>query len=437
MKRKFAVIMSAALAAGSTMPVMAESETTFAPSTYVGEFSLTAEGESMIFSVIAEQFAEDGVSVSANVTLPTSVTGEETDTVYGLNDVLRIVSGDLYINVAEIASTYGELSGSDISSMLPMFGIDQDWVEIPAMDFAAVETEAETDFDVDSMMNELTALAENFDIQTAEDGSTTITFDGPAIVNTVKAVENVVDNAMTVLLSQIQGTDASQLVTVLDDYLQAAAEGINMAEPDVSVEDAKGMIVDMMNSLVEEMVSSFDVTPLQTEDGSKLSDQIQQMLDEGATVNGTATINADGTMTENVTVVNGDTTVVMNMSFDGTAFNYVVKENETEIMNANGTITVQDNGFGMDMTATEDGETVTMNVALTFLDNGLSLALTANDGTEEVSMAGSLTQKDGVTITDTEAPTATLLRDVVKNVVAMFYAAQEPVEEETAVTVVE
>lgn len=203
MKRKFAVIMSAALAAGSTMPVMAESETAFTPSTYVGEFSLTADGESMLFSVTAEQFAEDGVSVSANVTLPASVTGEEADTVYGLNDVLRVVSGDLYINVAEIASTYGELLGSDISSMLPMFGIDQDWVEIPAIDFAAVETEAETDFDVDSMMNDLTALAENFDIQTAEDGSTTITFDGPAIVNTVKAVENVVDNAMSVLLSQV------------------------------------------------------------------------------------------------------------------------------------------------------------------------------------------------------------------------------------------
>ena len=56
---------------------------------------------------------------------------------------------------------------------------------------------------------------------------------------------------------------------------------------------------------------------------------------------------------------------------------------------------------------------------------------------EEVSMAGSFTQEDGVTITDTEAPTATLLRDVVKNTVAMFYAAQEPVEEETAVTVAE
>ena len=152
------------------MPVMAESETAFTPSTYVGEFSLTADGESMLFSITAEQFAEDGVSVSANVTLPPSVTGEEADTVYGLNDVLRVVSGDLYINVAEIASTYGELLGSDISSMLPMFGIDQDWVEIPAIDFAAVETEAETDFDVDSMMNDFTALAENFDIQTAEDG---------------------------------------------------------------------------------------------------------------------------------------------------------------------------------------------------------------------------------------------------------------------------
>ena len=414
MKRKFAVIMSAALAAGSTMPVMAESETAFTPSTYVGEFSLTADGESMLFSITAEQFAEDGVSVSANVTLPPSVTGEEADTVYGLNDVLRVVSGDLYINVAEIASTYGELLGSDISSMLPMFGIDQDWVEIPAIDFAAVETEAETDFDVDSMMNDFTALAENFDIQTAEDGSTTITFDGPAIVNTVKAVENVVDNAMSVLLSQVQGTDASQLVTVFDDYLQAAAEGVNMASPDVSVEDAKGMIVDMMNSLV------------------------QQMLDEGATINGTATVNADGTMTENVTVVNGESTVVVDMSFDGTAFNYVVTEDGTEIMNANGTITAQDNDFGMDMTATADGETVNMNVALTLLDNGLSIALTTNDGNEEVSMAGSFTQEDGVTITDTEAPTATLLRDVVKNTVAMFYAAQEPVEEEeSAVTVAE
>lgn len=341
MRRKFAVIMSAALAAGSTMPVMAESETAFTPSTYVGEFSLTADGESMLFSITAEQFAEDGVSVSANVTLPPSVTGEEADTVYGLNDVLRVVSGDLYINVAEIASTYGELLGSDISSMLPMFGIDQDWVEIPAIDFAAVETEAETDFDVDSMMNDFTALAENFDIQTAEDGS-------------------------------------------------------------------------------------------------KLSDQIQQMLDEGATINGTATVNADGTMTENVTVVNGESTVVVDMSFDGTAFNYVVTEDGTEIMNANGTITAQDNDFGMDMTATADGETVNMNVALTLLDNGLSIALTTNDGNEEVSMAGSFTQEDGVTITDTEAPTATLLRDVVKNTVAMFYAAQEPVEEEeTAVTVAE
>ena len=95
------------------------------------------------------------------------------------------------------------------------------------------------------------------------------------------------------------------------------------------------------------------------------------------------------------------------------------------------------NDFGMDMTATADGETVNMNVALTLLDNGLSIALTTNDGNEEVSMAGSFTQEDGVTITDTEAPTATLLRDVVKNTVAMFYAAQEPVEEETAVTVAE
>ena len=77
------------------------------------------------FSVTAEQFAEDGVSVSANVTLPPSVTGEEADTVYG-STMYCVVSGDLYINVAEIASTYGELLFPDISSISPMFGIDQD-----------------------------------------------------------------------------------------------------------------------------------------------------------------------------------------------------------------------------------------------------------------------------------------------------------------------
>ena len=62
MKRKFAVAMSAVLAATSTMPVFAEEETAFAPATYVGEFVVTADGESMIFSVKAEQFAEDSGS---------------------------------------------------------------------------------------------------------------------------------------------------------------------------------------------------------------------------------------------------------------------------------------------------------------------------------------------------------------------------------------
>ena len=115
MKKGFAVAMSAVLAAGSTMPAFAESETAFTPSTYVGEFSVTTEGESMLFSIKAEQFAEDGVSLSASVTLPASVTGEAEDTVYGLDDVLRVVSGDLYINVAEVCSVYEELSGSSIS----------------------------------------------------------------------------------------------------------------------------------------------------------------------------------------------------------------------------------------------------------------------------------------------------------------------------------
>ena len=75
---------------------------------------------------------------------------------------------------------------------------------------------------------------------------------------------------------------------------------------------------------------------------------------------------------------------------------------------------------------------MTANAALAVLDNGLSVSLTANDGTDDVSMAATFTQEDGVTVTDTEAPQATLLRDVVKNAVTLFYSATQATEEATS-----
>ncbi len=436
MKRRFAVAMSAVLAASSAMPVMAESETAteFAPTTYVGEFSVTSDGESMLFSVKAEQFAEDGVSLSASVTLPASVTGEAEDAEYGLNDVLRIVSGDLYINVAEICSVYESLSGSSISSILGMVGIDQDWVEIPAVDFAAVQTEAESDFSVDSLTNDLTALMNNFDVQTAEDGSTTVSFDGPAVVASVQTVENLWDTLAAQVLSASSTVDASQITGVFSDYILAAAEGINEADPDVSIDDAQAQILSIVNTVVQEALSTIDITPLQTEDGQKLSEQIQQMLDEGATVNGTVTVNADATMTENVTVAKDSDTVVMDASFDGTNYNAVVTENGTEVANVNMVLTAQENGFGVDITANSDGQSISSNIAITMLDNGVSAAVTANGGQD--AFVASFTAEDGVTVTDVEAPQATLLRDVVKNVVKLFYVASEAETTEEVSTVV-
>ena len=81
---------------------------------------------------------------------------------------------------------------------------------------------------------------------------------------------------------------------------------------------------------------------------------------------------------------------------------------------------------------TADGQTITANAALAVLDNGLSVSLTANDGTDDVSMAATFTEEDGVTITDTEALQATLLRDVVKNAVTLFYSASQATEEATS-----
>lgn len=432
MKKGFAVAMSAVLAAGSTMPAFAESETAFTPSTYVGEFSVTTEGESMLFSIKAEQFAEDGVSLSASVTLPASVTGEAEDTVYGLDDVLRVVSGDLYINVAEVCSVYEELSGSSISSLLSLVGIDQDWVEIPAVDTQAAESDVESEFNADSLTNDLTALMEKFNVETAEDGSTTVTFDGPAVVAAVQAVENMYDTVMAELVSGFSTADTTQVTNVFSDYILAAAEGINAVTPDVSIEDAQAQIMSMVDAAVQEIMSSVEVTPLQTEDGQKLSEMLQQSLDEGATINGTVYVGADGTMTENVTVVDGEDTMVLDASFDGTTYTAVVTENGTETATINGVLSAQDNGIGLDLNMTADGQTVTANAALAVLDNGLSVSLTANDGTDDVAMAATFTSEDGVTITDTEAPQATLLRDVVKNAVTLFYSAAQATEEATS-----
>lgn len=432
MKKGFAVAMSAVLAAGSTMPAFAESETAFTPSTYVGEFSVTTEGESMLFSIKAEQFAEDGVSLSASVTLPASVTGEAEDTVYGLDDVLRVVSGDLYINVAEVCSVYEELSGSSISSLLSLVGIDQDWVEIPAVDIQAAESDVESEFNADSLTNDLTALMEKFNVETAEDGSTTVTFDGPAVVAAVQAVENMYDTVMAELVSGFSTADTTQVTNVFSDYILAAAEGINAVTPDVSIEDAQAQIMSMVDAAVQEIMSSVEVTPLQTEDGQKLSEMLQQSLDEGATINGTVYVGADGTMTENVTVVDGEDTMVLDASFDGTTYTAVVTENGTETATINGVLSAQDNGIGLDLNMTADGQTVTANAALAVLDNGLSVSLTANDGTDDVAMAATFTSEDGVTITDTEAPQATLLRDVVKNAVTLFYSAAQATEEATS-----
>lgn len=432
MKRGFAVAMSAVLAAGSTVPVFAESETAFTPSTYVGEFSVTADGESMLFSVKAEQFAEDGVSLSASVTLPASVTGETEDTVYGLDDVLRVVSGDVYINVAEVCSVYEELSGSSLSSFLSLVGIDQDWVEIPAVDIEEAQTEAESEFNVDALTNDLTALANNFNTETAEDGSTTVTFDGPAVVAAVQGVENLWDTICSELLSAANTTDTSKITDVFSDYILAAAEGINEVTPDVSVEDAQSQILSAVDAVIQEALSTVDVTPLQTEDGQKLSEVLQQKLDEGATINGTVKVGADGTMSENVTVVDGEDTVVYDASFDGTNYNAVVTENGTESATINGVLSTQDNGLGLEVTVSADGESVRVNGALTMLDNGLSVSVTSDDD----AFAATFTKEDGVTVTDVEAPQATLLRDVVKNAVVLFYSASQTVSTEEEVSTV-
>ena len=432
MKKIFAAAMSAALAAGSCFPVMAESETAFQPSTVVGEFSVTADGEAMVLSVSAEQASEDFVSLSAAVTLPASVTGAEEASVLELNDVVRVISGDIYINVEEISSLYEELTGASFSSVLGLVGIDQAWVEIPALELPETEEEVEESlpFDTDALMTDYMAMMECFDIQSAEDGTTTISFDGPALVQAVSYAENILDSVSAGMLQSLSGTADIDVSGIFEDYILAAAEGINEVTPEVSIEDAQAQITAIIDSAVEEVMSEIEISPVVTEDGESLSAQLQELIDAGAVVNGVAVISEEG-FNMNVTAEAEGSSAVMEVSFDGTNMTATMTEDGTVVGSMNGVVSVKDNGLEFNLTAEADGETAAMNFAVLVEENGVGIALTVNDGEEEVALAANYTEVDGVSITETDAPEATLLRDVVKNAVILFYSASVETEEAT------
>lgn len=425
MKKLLAAAISAALTAGSCLPVLAESETVFEPSTVVGELSVTAEGETMSFTITAEEPKEDFVSFSASVTLPASMMGTEEPYVIGVNDVARVISGDLYINVDEIMGVYAELTGdtSTLVSLAAMVGISQSWVEIPALDMTAVEveTEVETELDPDEILTQLEELAASFDVQTTDEG-VTVTFDGADVVAVWQLLESISDSWAAAITDTAAGANID-VTGIFSDYILAAAEGINAVTPDVAVEDAEEMIRDVINQIVDETLDSVEVTPLESESGGKVSEELQALLDQGAQIDGVCTLTDSG-LTLDFVVAYEESEDTFSMSFDGSVFQLTVAEDGTETAAVNGTIAPTESGFEYDLVFAADGDEAAVNGSLD-LSDGLAFIINVSADGEEVSAALNINAAAGTSITDASVPEATLLRDVVKNAVIVFYGLSQ------------
>lgn len=456
MKRKLAAAMSAVMVAGSAMPILAE-ENTFTPSTVTGEFTVTSEGETLVISVTAEEYAENSASISAAMTIPASLSGTEEDMTISLDDVVRLIAGDLYVNAAELCNACEELTGLSVSTYLSMFGVTEDWVEIPALEVMASEAENdETELlDSDLFTNSLAAIVSNFNVETTDD-ATVISFNGDNLVAAVQEIENLYDSITAQASDSMSSVDLSGVTGVFGDYILAAAEGINMVDPEVSVEDAESQLNDLINAMLDEALQSVEFTPIQTDSGEKVSEALQAALDAGTTIDCTMSIAEQVSFTA-VIAQDGDEVVVDAYS-DGSVFTSTVTENGTELAAVNGKVTETDNGAEFELTAAENGtQTLLANGAIAATDNGAKFNLSASAGDESIETFGEftmlengfqftlrsdedsdanefsfkLTTEDGAVITDTEAPQATLLRDVIKSVSAIMYSASQAAEEST------
>ncbi len=264
-------------------------------------FAITSQGETLSLDTIAA-YSEDGnISFSYSLTIPASVVGTEEPASYSLDDVLRICGSDMYINVDALTGLYQEISGDDsLASLLPAFGITESWlsIQIPADETNGSDASADTEF-----VTDLTAaLTESFSAMeaTTTESGVQIAINNDAILSLVQGVDSVL-TAHGVDLGSMASGNAEDMLAEYDftalfsDYIQAAAEGINEADPSISVEDGVNMIYELIGaaftqaeaSVTEELeTASPDAAPSET---ASLTDQVSALL-EAVPVTGTLSI---------------------------------------------------------------------------------------------------------------------------------------------------
>lgn len=460
MRRWMAAALSATMVMG-TFSVSAMAEETISNEL---EFILTSEGESLT-AVITEEYGADGTaSFSGSVTLPAAMMGEEMT--FALEDLVRVSDGDVYLNADAAIDLYYNLTGDTSMTMLAtMVGINQPWVKIPALDCSSLEvTENTESFAVsEELVAELYNCIAPFELTETENGIE-IAFDGADIGVAYEGLVNILKNYTDELtFTNNTGSVSFDYKAVFGDYILAAAEGMNTVNPGMSVEDGVAMICEMIDTLIAESAAETEIVV--PEDSFTDLDEMVAEMKETLTAE-----NFTGLLVINDTGVNCDLTVLedgavlgvinanVTLTEEGFTFGIsAIEENvTTELLK--GSVLMTDEKFDAEAVAYDDDETAGFVLSAAAIENGFEFAFsvsendeemellrgtataddagfgiecTVSDGADEVTFALNGTSVTEGTYAEINAPEdATLLRDVVKNVVVIYFSMM--MQEETA-----
>ena len=315
MKKFIAAALSASMIAGMLSGAVSAQETgadvfssvgTFSGSETAIQFRVTDPYGGEISASLTIQKSESGdVSVSGSAVLPADEEeGTEEQTV-SLDDLVRVVAGDMYLNVDAVMDLYQEMTGdASLISLAAMVGITEPWIVIPKLDIpedAAAQVPAVSE----EMAAALQACFEPFEITETQTGAV-MSFDRDSMIAFAENVDVFASDYEDELMQMMTGSSVEiDYKTVFADYIQAAAEGINAVSSDVTVEDGVAMINSMIDSLLaeaEEELEPAEETPgegeaqdesEQEENGqTKFSDQVRELFDESVSVNGTLTVDS-------------------------------------------------------------------------------------------------------------------------------------------------
>ena len=243
MRRSAAAMMSGILALSPASAIFAD-EAAEAPVTYGNliSVSLTQGGEALTADITSVYNESGDTSISVSVALPASMMGTEEPVEYGFDDVLRVCGDEIYLNVDEVVSLYQDLTGDDsITDILSAVGITESWLAIPTV--SGSDSSSASD---EAIANALTDSLTNLEAVTTDTG-VQITINDDALLTIAQSI----DAAM----AATEGTDGTSAeedlasMALVYDYILAAAEGFQAADPSLSEEDSIALVSEILDSL--------------------------------------------------------------------------------------------------------------------------------------------------------------------------------------------